>query len=317
MSGNVKGALFALLGFALYSAHDVVVKSLGGTYSTSQIIFFSGLLSFPLVMLMHLREKNADNLFPKHPWWSALRVVSAVITGLAAFYAFSALPMAQVYAFLFGMPLVITVLSIPILGEKVGKHRWAAVIVGLIGVLVVLRPGSADLSLGHAAALTAAFCGAFNSLIVRKIGNDERTMVLLVYPMFGSLLFMGMLMPMSYVPLELIDLGALALMSFIALIASLCIIIAYKVGEAGFVAPMHYSQMIWAVIYGYFFFDELPDIFTVLGSSIIIASGLYVVFRETRASISANTPVLRNKSRAETGILPRLSVLSGRSKSNP
>ena len=314
MSGNIKGALFALLAFALYSAHDVIVKSLGGSYSTFQIIFFSGLFSFPLVFLLHLREKNADNLIPKHPWWTSLRVVTTVMTGLSAFYAFSTLPMAQVYAFLFGMPLVITVLAIPILGEKVGRHRWAAVIVGLIGVLIVLRPGSADLSLGHFAALTAAFCGAFSSLIVRKIGKDERTMVLLVYPIFGSLLLMGALMPMSYVPLGLIDLGLLAAMSVLAVLASLCIIAAYKVGEAGFVAPMHYSQMIWAVVYGFAFFDELPDQMTIIGSSVIIASGLYVVFRETRTSISKNTPVLRNRSRAETGVLPRVSLISSPAK---
>ena len=141
-------------------------------------------------------------------------------------------------------------------------------------------------------------------------------MVLLVYPTFGSLILMGLLMPFSYVPLELAALGALALMSILAVIASLCIIAAYKAGEAGAVAPMHYSQMIWAVIYGYFIFNELPDLMTIIGSSVIIGSGLYVVFRETRASISANTPVLRNRSRAETGILPRVSILSKSTKSD-
>ena len=145
MSANAKGALFALLGFALFSAHDVAVKYLGGQYSTFQIIFFSVLCSFPMVFLMHLRERNADNLFPKHPWWSLLRVVATVVTGISAFYAFSVLPLAQTYAFLFGMPLLITVLSVPMLGERVGIHRGSAVIVGMIGVLVVLRPGYVEL----------------------------------------------------------------------------------------------------------------------------------------------------------------------------
>src|SRR5210317_317079 len=256
MSPNAKGAIYALLGFALFSAHDVIVKYLGGNYSTFQILFFSVLFSFPMVLTMHLRERSSQDLIPKHPWWSTLRVLATVITGISAFYAFSVLPMAQVYAFLFCMPLVITVLSIPILGEKVGIHRGGAVIVGLIGVMIVLRPGSTEFTLGHIAALTAAMFGGLGSLIVRKIGKDERNIVLLLYPMFASLLLMG----------------ALALMAILASTAQLCIILAYKSGEAAVVAPMHYSQMIWAIIYGFFIFQEWPDAMTLIGSLVIIAS---------------------------------------------
>ena len=315
MSPNAKGAIYALLGFALFSAHDVIVKYLGGTYSTFQILFFSVLFSFPMVLTMHLRERSSQDLIPKHPWWSTLRVVATVITGISAFYAFSVLPMAQVYAFLFCMPLVITVLSIPILGEKVGMHRGGAVIVGLIGVMIVLRPASTDFTLGHIAALTAAMFGGLGSLIVRKIGKDERNIVLLLYPMFASLLLMGALMPPSYVPLELLDLGALALMAIMASTAQLCIILAYKSGEAAVVAPMHYSQMIWAIIYGFFIFQEWPDAMTLIGSLVIIASGSYVVFRESRKKVSQNTPVLRNRSRADTGTVPRISFLDKTIKS--
>jgi len=225
------------------------------------------------------------------------------------------LPMAQVYAFLFCMPLVITVLSIPILGEKVGIHRGGAVIVGLIGVMIVLRPGSTEFTLGHIAALTAAMFGGLGSLIVRKIGKDERNIVLLLYPMFASLLLMGALMPPSYVPLKLLDLGALALMAILASTAQLCIILAYKSGEAAVVAPMHYSQMIWAIIYGFFIFQEWPDAMTLIGSLVIIASGSYVVFRESRKKVSQNTPVLRNRSRADTGTVPRISFLDKTIKS--
>ncbi len=312
MSPNAKGAIFALLGFAIFSAHDVIVKYLGSQYSTFQVIFFSVLFSFPMIFTMHLRERSADNMLPKHPWWSALRVITTVITGMSAFYAFSVLPLAQTYAFLFGMPLVITILSIPMLGEKVGVHRGGAVIVGLIGVMVVLRPGTSDLSLGHAAALTAAVFGAIGSLIVRKIGSEERNIVLLMYPMFANLIVMAVLMPAHYVPLQLFDLGALALMAMMASVASLFIILAYKTGEAAVVAPMHYSQMIWAIVYGFFFFDELPDQITMLGSAIIIGSGIYVVFREGRMKASNTTPVLLNRSRADTGIIPRISILSNK-----
>ena len=307
MSPNIKGSIFALLGFAFFSAHDVIVKYLGGNYSTFQIIFFSVLVSFPFVFLVHLRELNHDNLLPKHPWWSALRTVTTVLSAWGAFYAFSVLPLAQTYAFLFVVPLIITVLSIPILGEKVGIHRATAVFIGLIGVLIVLRPGLVVLSLGHVAALCAALCGGISSLIVRKIGNEERTIVLLIYPMFANLVLMGAFLPFYYVPLELVDLGALTFMAVLALVASTFLILVYKTGDATTVAPMQYSQMIWAIFYGAFLFGELPDRMTILGSCVIIISGLYVVYRETLSLRSQNTPVLRNRSRTDTGIFPRIS----------
>ena len=155
MSPNVRGAIFALLAFAVFSTHDVIIKVLGGVYSPIQIVFFSVLLSFPLATIMLMRDATPGTLIPKHPWWLALRTAAAVVTGVSAFYAFSVLPLAQTYAIIFASPLMITVLAIPVLGETVRLHRWAAVIVGLIGVMIVLRPGSTELTLGHAAALEA------------------------------------------------------------------------------------------------------------------------------------------------------------------
>src|SRR6056297_1778793 len=156
MSGNAKGALLALLAFGIFSTHDVAVKILGGIYSPFQIVFFSVLLSFPLAMVMLMRDARPGTLVPAHPWWLAVRTVAAVITGVSAFYAFSVLPLAQTYAILFATPLLITILAIPVLGEVVRLRRWLAVLVGLAGVLVVLRPGQTDLSPGHLAALVAA-----------------------------------------------------------------------------------------------------------------------------------------------------------------
>ena len=114
-NSNLRGALMALLAFAIYSTHDVVVKFLGGLYSPVQIIFFSTLLAFPLVTLMLIQDRRDGNLRPKHPWWSLARTVCTVITGLSAFYAFSVLPLAQTYAILFAAPLLITVLALSLI----------------------------------------------------------------------------------------------------------------------------------------------------------------------------------------------------------
>lgn len=310
---SAKGALLGLTAFALFATHDVVVKTLGASYATFQIIFFSVLLSFPLVVLMLMRDGTSGTLIPRHPWWTAARTVAAIVTGSAAFYAFTVLPLAQVYAILFAAPLIITVLSIPILGEKVGPHRWGAVIVGLIGVLVVLRPGAVPLGPGHLAALVAAVSGALASTIVRKIGRDERSAVLLLYPMMANFIVMASILPFVYQPMPIEHIGLVAIMATLAFVAGLALIAAYKAADAAVVAPMQYSQIIWAAIFGLVFFDELPDLMTGVGAGIVIASGLYIVLREAFGGQSSNTPVLQSRSRPETGTSPRtLRGLPGR-----
>lgn len=301
MSSNTKGALLGLLGFAIFATHDVIVKYLGATYSPYQILFFSVMFGFPLLSFMLVRDASADTMRPRHPWWTALRTVSIIVSSLCVFYAFSVLPLAQAYSILFSVPLIITLLSIPILGERVGLHRGGAVFVGLIGVLIVVQPGATEFTLGHAAALAGAFASSLASIVVRRIGRDERNLVLLLFPLLGSFLVMGGLMPLAYQPMPLDDLAAVAVLSLLGFIALNCMIRAYKAGEAVIVAPMQYSQILWATLYGALFFDEVPDNRTLIGAVVIIASGMYIVFRESRKNVSENTPVLRTRSRITAG----------------
>jgi S-adenosylmethionine uptake transporter len=304
------GPALALTAFALFSAHDVIVKTLGGNYSAVQIVFFSALLGLPFALLMLMYDGTDSNLRPRRPGWTALRTATTVATGVSVFYAFSVLPMAQTYAILFAAPLLITILSVPMLGEKVGWRRIMAVIVGLLGVLIVLRPGQGDgLGLGHAAALFGAFTGALGSIIVRKIGHQERNIVLLLYPMMGNIVVMGLALPFVYHPMPGSDFGAWVAMALLAFIASLMVIAAYKRSAAVRIAPMQYSQIIWAAIFGAIFFAESLDLYTVVGAAVIIASGVYIVLREDKVNVSENRPVLETYSRTETGTYPRTSQL--------
>lgn len=312
------GPLLALAAFALFSMHDVIVKTLGGTYSPVQIVFFSVLLGLPMAMILLMRDPTDGNLLPRRPGWTLMRTAAAVITGVTVFYAFSVLPMAQTYAILFATPLLITILSVPLLGERVGLRRGLAVVVGLIGVIIVLRPGQGDgLSLGHLAALVGAFSSSFASIIVRKIGADERNLVLLIYPMMANLLLMGALLPFVYEPMPLAHFGALALMAGLALVASLAVIAAYKRAPAFQIAPMQYSQIIWAVVFGALFFGEGVDLFTIIGAGVIILSGLYIVMREDKANVSDNKPVLATHTRTDTGTFPRAGQLGKLDETDP
>ncbi|NIZ11633.1 DMT family transporter [Pseudooceanicola sp. HF7] len=308
MSGNTRGILFALLAYGIYATHDVVVKLLGADYSSFQIVFFSVLFGFPLTSLMLMGNGTPGTLIPVHPWWMLARTLFTVTANGCAFFAFSVLPLADAYSIFFATPLIITVISIPMLGEKVRIHRWIAVFVGLMGVGVVLNPGGAELNIGHAAALVAATAGAFASVIVRKIGSEERSVVMLLYPMTANFLLMGLLMvvwPRTYAPVQGLHMLGFALISGLSILGMLFIIRAYKAGEAAIVAPMQYSQIIWATVYGLIFFDQVPGPNVAAGAALIIASGLYIVLRESRQGRASNQPVLRTRNRIGTPGTPR------------
>ena len=194
-------------------------------------------------------------------------------------------------------------------------RRWLAVIVGLVGVLVVLRPGQTELSLGHLAALAAAIGGSLASIVVRKIGTDERPVVMLLYPMVVNFVIMACALPFVYEPMPIEHLGLLGVIATFAWIASRLVIAVYLTGEAAIIAPMQFSLIVWATAFGLFFFDETIDMATGIGAAIIIASGLYIVLRESRGGGSENTPVLRTRARSETATTPRVSLrmrLSGK-----
>ncbi len=309
-NANITGALYALGGFAIYAGHDAVVKFLGGSYSPVQVLFFSVLFSFPVITLVLLRDPEDRNLIPRHPWWTAARTAASTVVGGSAFYAFATLPLAETYAILFTMPLFITMLSVPMLGEQVGVRRGLAVVVGLVGVVIVLDPGRSTLGLGHLAALVAAVASSFATVVMRKIGGEERSVVLLLYPMVANFVIMGALLPLVYQPMPGAHLGAVALMALMGSTAGFLVIRAYRLSQAVVVAPMQYSQILWATLFGYVLFGERPSDHVVLGATIVIASGVYMVWRESSRRTTSTRPILRSFfGRQETGTMPKTSLI--------
>jgi len=287
----LQGVFLALLGFGLFSGHDAIIKSLGGVYAPFQVMLFATLFSFVPVSVSIVTDRAVDTFRPHHPWLILIRTVCMLIAGAGGFYAFTVLPMTEVYALLFAAPLLVTVLAVPFLGETIRLRRGLAVIVGFIGVLVVLRPGATELTLGHFAALGAATASAFSNIIVRKISGEERSAVMILIPMIVTIITMGALMPWVYVPVEMIDLGAFAAIGVIGVIAQTFIIGAYRAAPAVLIAPLQYSQILWAVFFGAVFFAEWPDIWVGVGATIIISSGMFIVWRESRLNVSARSPV--------------------------
>jgi S-adenosylmethionine uptake transporter len=298
-SQSLKLGLFsALAAFAVFALHDAIIKSVSQSYSVFQIMLFSNLFAFlPTTMLM-MADRTEENFHPRRPWLIVLRTVLGLCGAVGAFTAFRLLPLAEAYALIFATPLFITLMAVPVLGEKIGRARLAAVLAGLAGVLVVLRPGISDFGLGHAGALTAALFGSAATVIVRLIGPSERSAVLILFPMIGSIVVMGAAMPMVYRPILLPDLATMAFAGFLVVTGQFLIIIAYRNASAGFIAPIQYSQIIWAVMLGYLWFGERLDRYVAAGTIIIIASGLFIVHREVRRGRTSHRPVMGDPSPA-------------------
>ena len=293
-STTSKGIIFALLGFAIFALHDALIKSLA-QYWVFQILFFAVLFSYVPFTFSMAADKQEGNLRPVHPGWVLLRSACMVASACFAFFAFSGLPLAQVYSLLFTMPMLITVLAIPILGERVRLRRWIAIMIGLAGVLVVLRPGGQELQAEHFAALGAALCSALSGVITRKIGAQERSATLIVYPLMANIIVSGCLLYFVYQPMPFLDLAKMAMIGLLAVAGQYAIIQAYRAAPAALVAPFQYSQMLWAVFYGYVWFGNVPDKFVFIGTGLIAFAGLIIVWRESAPGVSEQRPFLRTR----------------------
>lgn len=313
-NGIFRGMGLALTGFGVFSLHDALIKSITDV-PVFQTVFFVVLFSFvPFVFMLALNSREIS-LRPNLPGLVALRCVFTVGSLLCVFYAFKNLPLTQVYSLLFSAPVLITLLSIPILGERVRFVRWIAILLGLIGILIVLQPGTVAFSFGHMAALTAALCVACSSIVTRKIGAREHSVTLLLYPMLANVLVSGFLVILVYQPMPGIAVLKMCGIGLLSVVGQMLIINAYRTCEAQYIAPMQYSQMLWAVGYGALIFNESIDRNVVLGSLVIVISGLLFIWRELVASVTQ--PVLRTRNLRVSGGPQAISVESDNKPENP
>ena len=194
-SGTALGAGLATLAFTAFAIHDVLIKTLGVDYSVFQIIFFATLFSFVPVSALMLTDKKLDSFRPNNITLVSLRAVLQVTGFNCAFYSFTALELVEAYSLLFVTPLLITLLAFIFLGEVIKARRIIALVVGFSGVMIILRPGFVVFELGHLTAIVASLCAAAGSIIVRKIGRSERSISVILVPMFTTLIIVGLFLP--------------------------------------------------------------------------------------------------------------------------
>jgi drug/metabolite transporter (DMT)-like permease len=271
------------LGVCFLSAMDLALKQLVEHYPSMQVVFLRCITSAPLLATWILiRNRRAFRV--KYPKDHLLRAVIGLIMLYAIGESFRELQLSDAYAIFFAAPLLITILSGPILGEKAGPYRLAAAAVGFVGVLIVLQPGmnSQLISYGSVMALVCVVAYSFMALLLRHMGHHDSTVAIAFW--FISLVGMGALALsiLNWKPMQWEHWPWLALLGITGTFGQLMLTGAFKRASVAVIAPLDYTHMIWAVIYGYIFWGHLPGMTTWIGTAVIVGSGLYIILREHR-----------------------------------
>lgn len=285
-SDNLRGIGLMLLAMAVLSVMDAVMKQLVGHYSPIQVAALRGLVSLPFVTAWVLwRERSFGSLLRVRWRWHLARGVLAVVMLTSFIYAISGMPLSEAYTLFFVAPLMITALSVPLLKESVGWHRWLAVLAGFGGVLIVLRPGYVAMSLTTVAVLVGATCYALNAISVRILGRTDSTAAMSFWFIAMVSVGAGALALPDWLPLRLQDAGWLIAMGISGTLGQVFITEAFKCAPVSIIAPFEYSTLFWGVLLDLLFWGDLPEPIVFVGAAVIVGSGLYLIHRERRPAI--------------------------------
>lgn len=280
---NVKATIFMLVGVAAFSVMDASLKALSAHYSGMQVAAMRGLSSLPIITIWVGLAGGFSQLlrvrFPLHIGRGILGI------GMLASFAWALryLPLAEAYSIFFVAPLLITAFAVPILGENVGWRRWLAIVVGLIGVLIVLRPTGGGLTtLAGLAVVFAAVGYALSAIAVRVLGRTDSTESMVFWLMLIMGVGAALLALPGWTPIRTEDWLVIAILAVSGSLGQWAITEAFSTGEASFIAPFEYTALAWGTALDWLVWRQIPGPLTFLGSGIIIVSGIYMIRRERR-----------------------------------
>lgn len=270
-----------LVAVALFALMDAGLKGLAAYYPPLQVAAMRGAASLPLVLAWALATAGVRPLLRVRWSLHLLRGVLGVAMMAAFAYALRRMPLSTAYSIFFVAPLLITALSVPFLGEHVGPRRWVAIGIGLVGVIVVLRPtGEGMASLAGIAVLVAALGYAIGAITVRVLARTDSTQAMIVWLLAMMAVGAGVLALPGWIPLRLADAWLIAGVGVAGALGQYAITEAFRLGEASLIAPLEYTALLWGVILDATLWGVLPDAMTWTGAAIIVASGLYLLHRE-------------------------------------
>jgi drug/metabolite transporter (DMT)-like permease len=275
-----RAVAYTCVSVVLGSLLNVGVKWLSDTYPAVELTFFRCMSGFVPVMFVVRGAGGVTTLRTRRPGRHLLRAAFWCGAFILSFLSLQFLPLAEAVSLSFLAPIFMTALSVPMLGERVGIHRWSAVIVGFVGVLFMTRPNGQFLQLGTLFGIGAALCSAFGALSVRQLTHTETPASITCYMHVFAALMLAVALPFAWVaPTWQAALGMFAI-GLLGGTGQYLSTQSLSCAPAAAIAPFNYTQIVWAVILGFFIWGDLPDLSLVIGVALVIASGLYICVRE-------------------------------------
>jgi drug/metabolite transporter (DMT)-like permease len=272
----IKAIVLAVSATVLFGSSDTISKYLSGSLPIVEFIWIRYVL-FLITAACLVRRRS---ILPRNPGLQITRGLCVVGSSILFVYGVRQMTMAQATTISFLSPLLITILSIPLLGETVGSRRWAAVAVGMLGMLVVVRPGLGGFQPAALFGVASAFCWALALIITRKISNSDTPQTTVLWSAGIGTAVLSLILPFQAIWPTPKQLGLSLVLGVLASGGQWAVVLAHRIAPASLLAPFFYSQLLWVSVLGFLVFGNLPDIWTIVGAAIIAASGLYTAHRE-------------------------------------
>jgi drug/metabolite transporter (DMT)-like permease len=277
-SARLAGIALMLLSISMFSFGDALGKYIVATYSVGQLLWLRACAALLVLLPLMWRQRKAFTPLERL-WLQLLRAVLSTLEVAAFFIATVYLPLADVVTYYLACPIFVTALSAIVLREQVGWRRWSAILIGFCGVLIALRPSAQTVSWPALIALGGSLSFAVLMLITRMLRATPD--IVLASSQFVGTFLLGLVMsPFGWVTPSFASLGLFAAAGCISVSALLCVNRSLKLAPASVVVPYQYSMIVWAVMFGYVVFGDVPSLATILGAAIIIAAGFYIYLRE-------------------------------------
>jgi S-adenosylmethionine uptake transporter len=290
LSVNMRAVVLVLVSFLSYNCGDAFVKQALNFYYFAEAAFYPTLFYALIVLIFHKKFGGFASLFKtKYKKYHFLRGLGG--TGCYLSFAFSIqyITLAETYTLLLTSPFWIAILSIFFFKEFIGFHRWTAIVCGFFGVLIVIRPGLISIEPASLLMLLGACGFAFFVIYTKKIGDQEPLINMVIYPILVEAMVLGPLIVWNgflnegFSPPAIHHIPFFTLAGLFFLIGTSLSSLGFSSGESSLLAPLHYSQIIWGTLIGFFFFAEIPELWTMVGSMVIVISGIYLIYREHKA----------------------------------
>ena len=279
------GIALLVTGMQVLTLMDGIAKLLSARYPLLEVVWARYFFHVALLVPWVAWRYRGRALRLAHPGLQLLRGVLMLVATGGFFAAIARIPIADALAIAFVSPLLITALSPWLLGERVGTRRWAAVLVGFAGVLIVLRPGAVPLTTGSLLALATGFAYAFYTITTRRLAGSGAPLLTLTHTALVGCVVTTMLVTTVWVTPTAGDLGLMVMMGLLGAAGHFLVISAYEHGPASLLAPCAYTEIAGAVLVGWFAFGDFPDGWTWVGIAVVAGSGVYITLRERKAPV--------------------------------